>query len=167
MRTTGKSVHMRNISSKKFAVAAILLGGALLAAVSCGGRKKMAGTEADSSVSEIKASARQVVSLSDSLLNFRGADTVDMGRMKKGEVVMRTVTLHNAGDKPMVVTGVDKSCGCVEASYTKTPVKPGESGEMELGFDSNGLSGWVYKTLGVHTSLGQKPYVLVITADVE
>lgn len=138
--------------------------------VSCGGGKKTpAGTSGDvigTDMSIEKKSTQQVISLSDSVLTHRAADTIDMGRMKTGEVVVRKVSIRNAGEKPLVLVSVDKSCGCVETTYPKTPMKPGETGEMDIVFDSQGLTGWVYKTIGVHTSLDQKPYVLVITADV-
>lgn len=127
------------------------------AAVSCGGKDKPSGTD---------GSVRQVVELSDSLLQYRGADTIDMGRMKSGEIISYDIRIANSNDKPLVIVGIDKSCGCVEASYPKKPIKPGETGDIKILFDSKGLAGWIYKTVGVTTSLGQKPYLLILTADI-
>ncbi|MDR2383014.1 MAG: DUF1573 domain-containing protein [Prevotellaceae bacterium] len=36
----------------------------------------------------------------------------------------------NTGDKPLVITKVQASCGCTTPGWTKKPVKPGETGEV-------------------------------------
>jgi hypothetical protein len=36
----------------------------------------------------------------------------------------------NAGDKPLVITKVQASCGCTTPGWTKEPVQPGETGEV-------------------------------------
>jgi hypothetical protein len=36
----------------------------------------------------------------------------------------------NTGDKPLVITNVQASCGCTTSGWTKEPVKPGETGEV-------------------------------------
>jgi hypothetical protein len=36
----------------------------------------------------------------------------------------------NTGDKPLVITKVNASCGCTTPGWTKEPVKPGETGEV-------------------------------------
>ena len=134
--------------------------------LSCiGGVKKNAGNDNDTPTA--RSFERQVISISDSLLQHRGADTVYMGRMHSGEVVSRTVNFVNAGDKPVVVLRIAKTCGCVELDYPRVPLKPGEQSEMTFTFDSAGLEGWIYKTLSISTSLGTKEYILVVTADIE
>lgn len=150
-------LHMRSIG-----IMVVLA--AVMTVVSCGGdrRNTVAGESADR-----KAGISQTINLSDSLLAYRGADTIDMGRVKEGEIVVKNIAFHNSGDKPLVMVEIDKTCGCIDAHYTKTPLKPGESGEIELELDSRGFNGWMYKTVGLHTSLGQKPYILVVTAEVE
>lgn len=153
-----------NVSGLTFAMA--LCG---LLAVSCGGRKTPA-TTAGAEATEATAAPKvefPVVQLSDSLLADRGADTIDMGRMHEGERVVRTIMLRNAGKAPLVVTGLEKTCDCLDIDYPRAPVMPGEEARMELSFDSKRISGWVYKTIGLRTSLGAKAYVLVVTAEVE
>ncbi|MDR1887644.1 MAG: DUF1573 domain-containing protein, partial [Prevotellaceae bacterium] len=36
----------------------------------------------------------------------------------------------NTGDKPLVVTNVQPTCGCTTSGWTKEPVKPGGTGEV-------------------------------------
>ncbi len=114
-----------------------------------------------------QAAQKQLLALSDSLLMNRGSDTIDMGRVFSGETVSRTLTLANHGEKPFVITAIEKNCGCVDVEYPNAPLKPGERADISVSFDSRGLKGWVYKTVGVRTSLDAKPYTLVVTANVE
>jgi hypothetical protein len=132
----------------------------VLAAASCGGgRPKSTAAQGGAAV--------RTIALSDSLAAIRNSDTIYMGRMKSGEIVEVQTFLENAGNTPWVVTGVDKSCGCVEIGYPSKPLKPGEKAPMTVTFDSRGLAGFVYKNLLLKTSLSAGPFTLVVTADVE
>lgn len=136
----------------------------------CGGRGANAGRGADVAQAQSATAvspAAQVVAMSDSLIRYRGADTVDMGRMRSGETVTRMLTLRNAGDTPLVIVDIDKTCGCVDVDYPKRPLKAGEEAPMQIEFDSRGINGWVYKTLYIKTSSDAGSYTLVVTADVE
>ncbi|MGH2623032.1 MAG: DUF1573 domain-containing protein, partial [Sphingobacterium sp.] len=42
----------------------------------------------------------------------------------------------NAGDEPIVISAVQPTCGCSVAEFTKTPVKPGESGNIKVTFNA-------------------------------
>ncbi|MCD8172292.1 MAG: DUF1573 domain-containing protein [Alistipes sp.] len=136
----------------------------------CGGRGTNAAASAGAGEEPHEAvvsSAAQVIALSDSLIRFRGADTVDMGRMRSGETVSRMLTVRNAGDTPLVIVDIDKTCGCVDVDYPRRPLKAGEQAPMQLEFDSRGINGWVYKTLYIKTSSPAGNYTLVVTADVD
>jgi hypothetical protein len=55
----------------------------------------------------------------------------DFGTIKEelGNVT-HAFKFKNTGDKPLVVTKVQPSCGCTTSGWTKEPVKPGETGEV-------------------------------------
>jgi hypothetical protein len=44
--------------------------------------------------------------------------------------VTHAFKFKNKGDKPLVITNVKASCGCMTSGWTKEPVKPGEEGEV-------------------------------------
>lgn len=145
---------------KKYAL--ILIAAAVLS--SCGekSRKPEAATAMDKTTGQTFA-----IELSDSLIMHRSADTLDFGRVREGQVVVRDFKVLNSGDKPMVITRMDVSCGCIEAEYPKDPLRPGESGEMAVKLDTRGLGGWIYKTVLMQTSIAAKPRILIVIAEIE
>ncbi len=130
----------------------------VLVLAACGGRGKAVVETAGQS---------QVVSLSDSLVEHRRADTIDFGRLSAGELSTREFMVRNADDKALVITQVDLSCGCVKADYPFEPIMPGQEAPMTLTLDTKDLTGWVFKTVGVRTSLSSRPYTLCVTAEIE
>lgn len=136
---------------------------ALTILAACGGKAKK-GTSGDGTEA---ASGVQIVALSDSLIKHRRADTLDFGRVRAGEQVTREFRLRNAADKALVVTQVDLSCGCVQAEYPREPLMPGAEAAMALTLDTRDLSGRVYKTVGVRTSLSPQAYTLLVIAEVD
>ena len=108
-----------------------------------------------------------VLALSDSLLQAGAVcDTVELGRLHEGEVVVRHFSLLNKGDKPLVILSVETSCGCTEVDFPRQPLLPGERRPFSFSFDSRGFSGWQLKTIMVRTSAGGHPLRLLITAEV-
>jgi hypothetical protein len=60
----------------------------------------------------------------DELVHDFGAIKEEMGS------VTHAFKFTNTGDKPLVITKVQPSCGCTTSGWTKEPVKPGETGEV-------------------------------------
>jgi len=56
---------------------------------------------------------------------------------------------HNAGTKPVTITGVDSSCGCTTAKLAKTTYAPGEAGEIRAIFEFGPRTGLQEKMLTV------------------
>jgi hypothetical protein len=71
----------------------------------------------------------------------------DFGTIKQGDKVEHTYKFTNAGTADLIVSNAKASCGCTVPDWTKDPVKPGESGEVHVVFDSTGKSGDVQKTV--------------------
>jgi hypothetical protein len=69
----------------------------------------------------------------------------------------------NTGDKPVVITNVQASCGCTTPGWTKEPVKPGETGEVLATYRTS--AGPFDKTLTV-TATGVSNIVLHIKGNV-
>jgi hypothetical protein len=60
----------------------------------------------------------------DELVHDFGTIKEEMGS------VTHAFKFTNTGDKPLVITKVQPSCGCTTSGWTKEPVKPGETGEV-------------------------------------
>ena len=58
----------------------------------------------------------------------------------------------NTGDKPLLITRVNTSCGCTTPGWTKEPVQPGGSGMVSASYGAKGRPGPFDKTLSVSTN---------------
>ena len=56
----------------------------------------------------------------------------NFGTIAQGEKVSYTFKFRNIGDGPLQITDVTTSCGCTASKYSTEPVKPGESGTVEV-----------------------------------
>lgn len=73
----------------------------------------------------------------------------DFGDMIQGERVVYGFKFTNIGGSDLVITRVSSSCGCTIGSYPEKPVKPGDSGVIEVSFDSKNRKGYQNKTVTV------------------
>ncbi len=65
----------------------------------------------------------------------------DFGEIKTGKEVTHRFTFVNTGENDFVIARVKPSCGCTTTDYTKIPVPTGESGFVEIVFNSTGKYG--------------------------
>lgn len=63
--------------------------------------------------------------------------TIDYGTIEKGANGLRTFEFTNTGDAPLVISDVHSSCGCTVPKKPKEPIMPGETGEIEIKYDTN------------------------------
>ena len=72
---------------------------------------------------------------------------------EKEPVVSCVFTFTNVGEQPLVINQAIASCGCTVAKYTKTPVKPGEKGQIEVTYNGEGkFPGHFKKSITVRTN---------------
>ncbi len=67
--------------------------------------------------------------------------THNFGDVSQGDKVTHAFKFKNSGDQPLIISNVLATCGCTATKWTKEPVKPGESGQITVEFDSSGRSG--------------------------
>lgn len=65
----------------------------------------------------------------------------DFGTIPEGKVVEHIFNFTNNGQSPLVISNITASCGCTSPDWTKSPVKPGESGFVKVIFNSAAKSG--------------------------
>lgn len=90
----------------------------------------------------------------------------DFGRINKGDMVGHIFKFKNVGDAPLLIVDAKTSCGCTVPQWTKEPIKPGETGELEVKYNGSG-SGKIHKTVTVLANTEPKETVLEIVADVK
>lgn len=125
------------------------------AAASCGGP----------SVSRTETGA--VFDLSAEKLDGRADTTVNLGRVHSGEVIKYDAWLRNTGDTPLVIVGVDTSCGCTAVDYDKHPIAAGGKGKFSFSLDTRGMSRSQSKLIEVRTSASDNPYRIYVRAEVD
>jgi Protein of unknown function (DUF1573) len=90
----------------------------------------------------------------------------DFGTVEEGTTVEHTYTFTNAGTADLVISNAKASCGCTVPSYTKTPVKPGEKGEIKATFNTSGKSGSQQKDVTVTLNTEKGTEILKFKANV-
>lgn len=91
----------------------------------------------------------------------------DFGKILQGEQLSYTFRFKNIGDAPLIITSVEKTCGCTSPVYTKEPIAPGESGKVTITYDSKGHKGFQNKRIIVNANTNPSETVLRIKAQVE
>ncbi|NAS29615.1 DUF1573 domain-containing protein [Flavobacteriaceae bacterium R38] len=84
-------------------------------------------------------------------------DTIDYGDISKGSDGVRVFEFKNTGNAPLVISNVASSCGCTIPKKPKGPIQPGETGVIEVKYDTNRV-GPIRKTITV-TSNAETPNV--------
>lgn len=96
--------------------------------------------------------------------------TFDREKQDLGYILWRnptTVTYQftNIGDKPLVISNVTASCGCVEVDWTKHPIPAGGKGTVSAVFDAEAI-GHFYKEVGVYCNASAVPVYLEFNGEV-
>jgi len=76
-------------------------------------------------------------------------DTHDFGKIKRGDKVTYDFKFVNTGKSPLIITDAVATCGCTKPEVPKAPIKPGESGNVHVTFDSAGKLGLQDKQITV------------------
>lgn len=99
--------------------------------VSCSGERDY---EEALSVANIDPENPPVMTWKDTLYNF--------GTISQGQIVKYSFEFTNTGKSDLVIQSARGSCGCtVPKSWPTDPVKPGETGKIEVSFNSEYKSG--------------------------
>lgn len=87
---------------------------------------------------------------------------------EKTPVQKCTFTFTNTGNAPLVINQAVASCGCTVPKYTKTPIKPGEKGTIDITYNGTGkFVGHFKKTITVRTNGTPEMVRLYIEGDME
>jgi hypothetical protein len=62
---------------------------------------------------------------------------IDYGTIEKGADGVRVFKFTNTGNAPLIVSKVKSSCGCTVPKKPEKPILPGESGEIQVKYDTN------------------------------
>jgi len=62
--------------------------------------------------------------------------TFDYGTVKSGADGHRFFTVKNTGDKPLIISKVQASCGCTTPEWSQDPIMPGKTAQIKVGYNT-------------------------------
>ena len=72
----------------------------------------------------------------------------------------------NSGTDPLIITNAKGSCGCTVPEWPREPVAPGESGVIDVKFNSKGKKGKQNKRVTLTTNMVPSQQVLIVKGQV-
>lgn len=92
--------------------------------------------------------------------------TYDFGEVVQGERLTYSFKFKNTGKSNLIIYSSEATCGCTTSTPPKAPIRPGESGEIQVTFDSKSQHGKVSKRILVGANTYPAENILTITANV-
>ena len=92
-------------------------------------------------------------------------DVIDYGTIEKGADGVRTFEFTNTGDAPLIITKVSSSCGCTVPKKPDAPILPGDTGEIQVKYDTNRVMP-IRKTITVLSNTDTPTVALKIKGEV-
>ena len=92
--------------------------------------------------------------------------THDFGKVVQGERLSYTFKFKNTGKSNLIIYNSNASCGCTTSIPPKEPIRPGESGEIVVAFDSKNKSGKETHSVVVSANTYPVNTLIRITAEV-
>src|SRR5207253_2266999 len=86
----------------------------------------------------------------------------DFGEIDQGEKISFAFKFKNVGKGDLVIRSANASCGCTVPEFPKDPVAPGESGVINVTFNSEGKEGIQEKTVTIISNTVPNNYILTI-----
>ncbi len=93
-------------------------------------------------------------------------ETLDYGVIAQGSDGVRVFEFTNTGSAPLIISKVSSSCGCTIPKKPEDPILPGESGEIQVKYDTNRV-GPIRKAITVISNADTPTKVLKIKGEVK
>ena len=90
----------------------------------------------------------------------------DFGTVNEGAIVETSFKVTNSGKTDLVITNAKGSCGCTVPVWPKAPIKPGESADIDVKFNTSGKPNRQSKTVTLTTNTESGREVLTLKGSV-
>jgi hypothetical protein len=90
---------------------------------------------------------------------------IDYGTIEKGADGIRVFKFTNTGNAPLIITKVKSSCGCTVPKKPEKPILPGDTGEIQVKYDTNRVMP-IRKTITVTSNADTPTVALKIKGNV-
>ena len=93
-------------------------------------------------------------------------ETIDYGNIAYNSDGKREFVFTNNGNKPLIITNAQGSCGCTVPSYPREPIAPGAKGVIGVNYDTSRAGQAFTKTITLTTNAVEPTKVLTIKGNV-
>lgn len=114
---------------------------------------------------QTEVSLDQVDTQTDAQMEFEEIEW-NFGEINQGESVEYAFNFTNTGSDPLIITSAKGSCGCTVPVWPREPVAPGESGVIDVKFNSKGKKGKQNKRVTLITNMVPSQKVLTVKGQV-
>lgn len=87
-------------------------------------------------------------------------EVYDYGEVAYGGDGHHTFTFKNTGNEPLVLGEVKGSCSCTVPEWPKTPIAPGETGELRVKYNTN-KPGAINKSVTINSNAVNTPVKII------
>ena len=91
----------------------------------------------------------------------------DFGTIEADSKVNYSFTFKNTGEADLIITRAMGSCGCTIPEYPKEPIKVGETGKIDVSFNSANKHGNQKKSVTIYTNTKAGAESLYISASIK
>ena len=112
------------------------------------------------------ASATESTNTKEPKIEFKTLEH-DFGKMIQGEQVSYTYKFKNTGNATLIISAVERTCGCTDIKFPREPIKPGDEGSISITYDSKGHKGFQNKRIIVKANTNPSETILKFKARVE
>jgi len=85
----------------------------------------------------------------------------NFGIVNEGTIVNWELSFENIGDTTLVISDVQKSCGCTATLLSKNNLKPGERGNIKIELNTKGMKGKKSRTVAIASNDPFNPRMIV------
>lgn len=117
-------------------------------------------------IGSLLAHAQQPPAEGGAVLGFETAK-IDLGKVSKHEPKIIKFVYSNTGTKPLLITNVDVSCGCIVPEWSKQPLLPDRQDAITVRFDPRTKQGYTLLSLYVKSNSANGLQIVRIQAEVE
>lgn len=118
-------------------------------------------SNAQETTKKIKATAAKVVKVNGAGMVFV-SETIDYGTIAHNADGKREFVFTNNGNKPLIITNTQGSCGCTVPSTPKEPIAPGAKGVIGVKYATDRVGAFTKTVTVTSNAEGQATKILTI-----
>ena len=99
------------------------------------------------------------------IMDFKGKNMVDLGKILEGEKITHTFEFENTGNAPLQISYANASCGCTVPTWPKEPIPAGGKSAITVEFNSKNKEGKLLKNVSIYSNT--QPEFNTVTFNIE